>query len=84
MTCREAIPLISGNSLDIVVCRNPLTLTKTALKEHQRLRPLPPDPPDEEMSCDPEDQSADSVPVYMNIYNLDTPVARSERSYQSV
>lgn len=83
--CSLAIPLIAdaGESLDIVVCRNPLTHNKTALKEPQR-RKAPPEPTEEIESCDPGFQSADSIPVYMNVYNLDTPIARSEKSTKTV
>ncbi|KAL4225936.1 Glutamate receptor-interacting protein 1 [Mactra antiquata] len=84
--CSLAIPLIAdaGDKLDIVVCRNPLTLNKTALKDHQTRRPLPPDPPDDGKSHDFDGQSTDSIPVYMNVYNLDTPIARSEKSCKTV
>lgn len=83
--CSLAIPLIAdaGESLDIVVCRNPLTRHKTALKEPLR-RKLPAEPPEVTEPHDPDDQSAHSIPVYMNVYNLDTPIARSERSSKTV
>lgn len=82
--CSLAIPLISeaGNTLDIVVCRNPLSLSKTALKEHQKC-PLP-ESPEPSNSCDPEGQSSESIPVYMNVYSLNTPIARSEKSCKTV
>ncbi|XP_045164532.2 glutamate receptor-interacting protein 1-like isoform X2 [Mercenaria mercenaria] len=83
--CSLAIPLIAdaGESLDIVVCRNPLTQNKTALKEPQRRKP-PPEPLVDSKSSDQDFQSADSIPVYMNVYNLDTPIARSEKSSKTV
>lgn len=82
--CSLAIPLIAdaGESIDIVVCRNPLTQKKTALKETRR-KP-PPEPPVERKSCDSDIQSDGSIPVYMNVYNLDTPIARSEKSSKTV
>jgi hypothetical protein len=84
--CSLAIPLIAdaGESLDIVVCRNPLTQNKTALKEPQRRKPPPPEPLDGAESCEQDIQSADSIPVYMNVYNLDTPIARSVKSSKTV
>ncbi|XP_052267303.1 glutamate receptor-interacting protein 1-like isoform X2 [Dreissena polymorpha] len=83
--CSKAIPLISeaGNCLDIVVCRNPLAQSQMAFKQPKGKKPLP-DPHGSRGSCDRNSQSTDSIPVYMNVYDLDTPIARSEKSCKTV
>ncbi|WAR26106.1 GRIP1-like protein [Mya arenaria] len=98
--CSAAIPLIAdaGNCLDIVVCRNPLTQNNLVFKGPKSRKPLPEPPEDRKsndrlsydrkssdwMSCDSENKSTDSIPVYMNVYSLDTPIARSEKSCKTV
>ena len=81
--CSLAIPLISeaGNTLDIVVCRNPLAAHKTVLKQSKQRKPLPVDPPDN-VTLDSQDSSVGQI--YVNVCNLDTPITRSEKSCKTV
>lgn len=74
----------AGNVLDIVVCRNPLTEQNTVHKDARTRKPLPAEPPSECATSPSSNQSNESFPVYMNIYNLDTPVARSEKACKTV
>ena len=82
--CSRVIPLISdvGNTLDIIVCRNPLAITKTVLKDSKSRRPVP-EPPPEEVMSDPQDSQTVGQ-VYVNVCNLDTPITRSEKSCKTV
>ena len=82
--CSLAIPLISGvgNTLDIVVCRNPLAIHKTVLKDTKRRRPVPAPPPEEVMSDTPDLSTVGQI--YVNVCNLDTPITRSEKSCKTV
>jgi len=84
--CSTAIPLISeaGSVLDIVVCRNPISQKQMVLKDPRTRKPLPVEPTSETEMNFSGNQSTDSIAVYMNVYNLDTPIARSEKSCKTV
>lgn len=74
----------AGNVLDIVVCRNPLTEQNTVPKDSRTRKPLPAEPPSERATSPSSNQSNELFPVYMNVYNLDTPIARSEKACKTV
>ena len=54
------------------------------LKDPRTRKPLPVEPTSETEMNFSGNQSTDSIAVYMNVYNLDTPIARSEKSCKTV